>query len=91
MALSSSTPAQPDLTPIEVSSFPGATLALSHEPRGAKRDYVTSISPEKLDREKRCLAEAVYFESRSEPEEGQAAVAAFKINGVQMFFPSAVK
>ena len=91
IALGSSTPAQPDLTPIEVSSFPGATLALSHEPRGAKRDYATSISPEKLDREKRCLAEAVYFESRSEPEEGQAAVAQVVLNRVQSgLYPSTV-
>ncbi len=90
-ALSSSTPAQPDLTPIEVSSFPGATLALSHEPRGAKRDYATSISPEKLDREKRCLAEAVYFASRSEPEEGQAAVAQVVLNRVQSgLYPSTI-
>jgi hypothetical protein len=91
IALGSSTPAQPDLTPIEVSSFPGATLALSHEPRGAKRDYATSISPEKLDSEKRCLAEAVYFESRSEPEEGQAAVAQVVLNRVQSgLYPSTV-
>ena len=83
IALSSSTPAQPDLTPIEVASFPGATLALGHEPRGAKPNYAASINPEKLDREKRCLAEAVYFESRSEPEEGQAAVAQVVLNRVQ--------
>ena len=31
-------------------------------------------------RERKCLAEAVYFESRSEPEEGQAAVAQVVLN-----------
>ena len=91
IALGSSTPAQPDLTPIEVSSFPGATLALGREPRGARPDYAASISPEKLDREKRCLAEAVYFESRSEPEEGQAAVAQVVLNRVQSgLYPSTI-
>ncbi len=29
----------------------------------------------------KCLAEAVYFEARSEPEEGQAAVAQVVLNG----------
>ena len=91
IALGSSTPAQPDLTPIEVSSFPGATLALRREPRGSKPDYASSISPEKLDREKRCLAEAVYFESRSEPEDGQAAVAQVVLNRVQSgLYPSTI-
>jgi len=91
IALGSSTPAQPDLTPIEVASFPGATLALGREPRGAKPDYAASINPEKLDREKRCLAEAVYFESRSEPEEGQAAVAQVVLNRVQSgLYPSTI-
>ena len=38
------------------------------------------IGPEKLAAEKKCLAEAVYFESRSEPEDGQAAVAQVILN-----------
>jgi len=91
IALGSSTPAQPDLTPIEVSSFAGATLALGREPRGSRPDYAASINPEKLDREKRCLAEAVYFESRSEPEQGQAAVAQVVLNRVQSgLYPSTI-
>ena len=91
IALGSSTPAQPDLTPIEVASFPGATLALGRAPRGAKPDYAASINPETLDREKRCLAEAVYFESRSEPEEGQAAVAQVVLNRVQSgLYPASI-
>ena len=40
------------------------------------------IDPEKMSSEKRCLAEAVYFEARSEPVEGQAAVAQVVLNRV---------
>ena len=36
-----------------------------------------------MGREERCLAEAVYFEARSEPEAGQAAVAQVVINRVK--------
>ncbi|MEF3367050.1 cell wall hydrolase [Methylocystis sp. 9N] len=88
VALGSSTPAQPDATPIEVASFPRATLALSApgqpDPGGAARpDYAALIDQEKLSREARCLAEAVYFEARSEPEAGQAAVAQVVLNRVE--------
>jgi len=83
IALGSSTPAQPDSTPIEVSAFPSATLALSAPEKRSQKNYSAFIKPEKLDREKRCLAEAVYFESRSETETGQAAVAQVVLNRVQ--------
>ena len=42
--------------------------------------YADLVNPETLDREQRCLAEAVYFEARSEPEEGRAAVAQVVLN-----------
>jgi hypothetical protein len=95
VALSSSTPAQPDALPIEVSSFPRATLALSPPGKpgsSAERpDYAALVDHDKLDREKRCLAEAVYFESRSEPEAGQAAVAQVVLNRVQSgLYPSTI-
>lgn len=94
MALSSSTPAQPDALPIEVSSFPRAMMALANPAAtesGARPDYAALVSPDNLDREKRCLAEAVYFESRSEPEAGQAAVAQVVLNRVQSgLYPSSV-
>ncbi|MGD9543653.1 MAG: cell wall hydrolase [Methylocystis sp.] len=94
VALGSSTPAQPDAVPIAVSSFPGATLALATpgaNPSASRPDYVASIDPEKLGRETRCLAEAVYFEARSEPEAGQAAVAQVVLNRVQSgLYPSSV-
>ena len=88
VALGSSTPAQPDALPIEVASFPRATLALTgpDKPNGvgdaARPDYASLIAQDKMDREKRCLAEAVYFEARSEPESGQAAVAQVVLNRV---------
>ena len=85
VALGSSTPSQPDAVPIEVASFPHITLgpmaavAPGQRPRP---DYVSLIDPEKMSSEKRCLAEAVYFEARSEPVEGQAAVAQVVLNRV---------
>jgi hypothetical protein len=90
VALSSSTPAQPDAVPIEVAAFPQATIALGvggkgigpTQDGGARPDYAALIDQGKLDREKRCLAEAVYFEARSEPQEGQAAVAQVVLNRV---------
>lgn len=98
VALGSSTPAQPDAVPIEVSSFPRATLALSPATKtgagaepGARPAYVALLDPDKLDREKRCLAEAVYFEARSEPQAGQAAVAQVVLNRVSSgLYPSSV-
>ena len=42
-----------------------------------------SSIPDKMGSEQRCLAEAVYFEARSEPEEGQAAVAQVVLNRVK--------
>lgn len=94
VALGSSTPAEPDAVPIEVSSFQGATLALStpgKDESASRPDYVASIDPEKLGRETRCLAEAVYFEARSEPEAGQAAVAQVVLNRVQSgLYPASV-
>lgn len=93
VALGSSTPAQPDATPIEVSSFPRATLALSTPDKngGERPDYAALVDHDKMDREKRCLAEAVYFEARSEPEAGQAAVAQVVLNRVQSgLYPSSV-
>ncbi len=87
-ALASSTPAQPDAVPIEVASFPRGGLPSTPN---ARPDYAALIDQDKLDREKRCLAEAVYFESRSEPEAGQAAVAQVVLNRVSSgLYPSSV-
>ncbi len=83
VALGSSTPAQPDAVPIEVASFPHVTLGpMAAVAPGQRPDYASLIDPEKMSSEKRCLAEAVYFEARSEPIEGQAAVAQVVLNRV---------
>jgi len=39
-----------------------------------------AMDMEALDNERRCLAEAIYFEARGEPEQGQAAVAQVVLN-----------
>lgn len=44
-----------------------------------------------LDKEQRCLAEAVYFEARSEPEQGQAAVAQVVLNRLKSeYYPKTI-
>lgn len=105
MALSSTTPAPADATPIEVAAAPvapslsirldrgggfGVTTASRSDPDEKPR-YADLINPDKLDREQHCLAQAVYFEARSEPEEGQAAVAQVILNRVKSgLYPTSV-
>lgn len=45
--------------------------------------YAGLIKPESMAGEKRCLAEAIYFEARSEGEDGRAAVAQVVLNRVK--------
>ena len=100
VALSSTTPAPADATPVEVASaslmLPGFTLrtdtpATPSAPEDARHRYADLIGPDAMDKEQRCLAEAVYFESRSEPEAGQAAVAQVVLNRVKSgLYPSNV-
>lgn len=90
VALSSTTPAPADATPVEVAA---ASLLMPEvlrseraapvTPEGARSRYADLIAPDALDKEQRCLAEAVYFEARSEPEAGQAAVAQVVLNRVK--------
>jgi spore germination cell wall hydrolase CwlJ-like protein len=63
-------PAEPNTT-----VAPKMAAPLSH--------YAALIPDENRYREMRCLAEAIYFEARSEPEEGQAAVAQVVLNRVR--------
>jgi len=105
--LASTTPAPPDSTPIEIAavpvSFPEFTAPSSREltkDKGIttirreeleKPNYAELVAPEHLGREERCLAEAVYFEARSEPEAGQAAVAQVVMNRVKSgLYPSSI-
>lgn len=101
VALSSTTPAPADAIPVEVAA---ASLALPDfairterpdsaqpVPEDARRRYADLIDPDSLDKEQRCLSEAVYFEARSEPEAGQAAVAQVVLNRVKSgLYPASV-
>ena len=104
VALSSVTPAPADATPIEVAAanlvLPGFSPRLDRAPQPnepdaaspeARQRYADLIDPEAMDKEQRCLAEAVYFEARSEPEDGQAAVAQVVLNRAKSgLYPSTV-
>ncbi len=93
-ALSSTTPAAADGTPVIATFAPGKvqqiqnaslevapTANASIVPRAPGRpNYAALLVGERGARERKCLAEAVYFESRSEPDEGQAAVAQVVLN-----------
>lgn len=86
-ALASTTPAPADARPVEVVALssqpnwvsPGANLSQIPSDRP---NYAALVDQDQSGREKRCLAEAIYFEARSEPEEGQAAVAQVVLNRV---------
>ncbi|TGE02493.1 cell wall hydrolase [Methylobacterium nonmethylotrophicum] len=97
VALSSTTPAPADATPVEIAAGgqisprldrdarTGVTTAARINPEAppsedARRRYADLITPENAEKEQRCLAEAVYFEARGEPEQGQAAVAQVVLN-----------
>jgi spore germination cell wall hydrolase CwlJ-like protein len=76
----STTPTARTWAPVAVAaapvSLPPAVMA------GAPR-FLDLVDPAHLARERRCLEQAVYFEARSEPEEGQAAVAQVVLNRVR--------
>jgi Cell Wall Hydrolase len=105
VALSSTTPAPADATPIEIAAVPvslphgGMSLRIDRGRSSSavarvpaeRPNYAEFIAPDNLSREQRCLAEAVYFEARSEPEEGQAAVAQVVLNRMKSgLYPSSV-
>ena len=105
VALGSSTPAadQGPVQVVEVSAgtvgdglvapAPGAgnSTLIARTP-GERPNYAALLAdPDTAAREERCLAQAIYFESRSEPEEGQAAVAQVVLNRVQSgLYPSTI-
>jgi hypothetical protein len=98
VALSSTTPALAESVPLEIAVAPvsrGTGLAgLSIFPRGdaeTRPRYADLIAPNAIESEQRCLAEVVYFEARSEPPDGQAAVAQVVLNRVRSgLYPSSV-
>ena len=103
VTLSSATPAPMEATPIEIAAAPvslqsprldrygaGTSLVPKSGDVAAPR-YADLIDPDNLNKEQRCLAEAVYFEARSEPEEGQAAVAQVVLNRVKSgLYPTSI-
>ena len=70
----------PEIAP--PSSDSAITAAPAPEPKARSLAQLVSLQdmPAALDREAECLAASVYFESRSEPLEGQLAVAEVVIN-----------
>ena len=97
-ALSSTTPAAADATPVEIAAAPVSqmpfenTLDPVRSPHPFDRPrYADLLDPDKISRERKCLAEAVYFEARSESAEGQAAVAQVILNRVRSgLYPASV-
>jgi spore germination cell wall hydrolase CwlJ-like protein len=83
-ALASNSPSPGDAT--LAAAFVAAKTDLSDRP-----GYATLIDPRDRARQLRCLAEAVYFEARGEPEAGQAAVAQVVLNRVRSgIYPTTV-
>ena len=102
VTLSSATPAPMDATPMEIAAAPvslqsprldrGEVMTILPKSDDPDRPrYADLIDPDNLNKEQRCLAEAVYFEARSEPVEGQAAVAQVILNRVKSgLYPSSI-
>ncbi|HSU99544.1 MAG TPA: cell wall hydrolase [Roseiarcus sp.] len=91
-ALNSSSPTSSDgvLVAVETDGS-GVTTVPQISDSDGKPNYAALIDPRDSARQMRCLAEAIYFESRSEPEEGQAAVAQVVLNRVRSgIYPNTV-
>jgi hypothetical protein len=91
-ALNSSSPTSSDGVLVAVETDPVQEITrqplLSAE---GKPNYAALIDPKDSARQMRCLAEAIYFESRSEPQDGQAAVAQVVLNRVRSgIYPTTV-
>jgi hypothetical protein len=91
-ALNSSSPTSSDGVVVVVEADgSGLTAVPQLSAAEGKPNYATLIDPKDNARQMRCLAEAIYFESRSEPEEGQAAVAQVVLNRVRSgIYPTTV-
>ncbi len=102
VTLASTTPApvEPEVVTLPRIAQPvqSASLALPKLPvpvppvrPPAHPGYADLIDPEDMSKEQRCLAEAIYFEARSEPPAGQAAVAQVVLNRVKSgLYPDSV-
>ncbi len=96
VALSSATPVQAGESVLVVSApqvLPGAVAAPATTVAGrtSRPDYAALIEDAKAPAQRKCLAEAIYFEARSESEEGQAAVAQVVLNrALSGLYPASV-
>ncbi len=100
VSLASTTPAPADGAPVEIGLLPkwsrgpkgvvtGNTTMVGIAP--PHPDFTAFMDGAKAASEQRCLAQAIYFEARSEPEEGQAAVAQVVLNrAMSGLYPSSV-
>ena len=89
-ALASATPAPADERPTAAAAKPANFVAAKAD-LSDRPGYASLIDPADATRQMRCLAEAIYFESRSEPEAGQAAVAQVVLNRVRSgIYPTTV-
>jgi hypothetical protein len=99
-SLASTTPYDAGDTPVEVLAdalsardprLVGGALSSPSLVAPDGRNILAMIAPEKLEAEKRCLAQAIYFEARGEPEAGQAAVAQVVLNRMTSgLYPSSI-
>jgi hypothetical protein len=93
-ALNSSSPTSSDGVVVVVEADPNQvkmSVAQQSLLGGGQPNYAALIDPKDRARQMRCLAEAIYFESRSEPEAGQAAVAEVVLNRIRSgIYPSTV-
>ena len=88
MALNSSTPTPSDGDAIVAARPPPPAAQFD---ANGKPNYAALIDPKDSARQMRCLSEAIYFEARGEPEQGQAAVAQVVLNRVRSgIFPTKV-
>jgi spore germination cell wall hydrolase CwlJ-like protein len=92
VALNSSTPTPSDGKPIIAAQrTPAQTTLAQPTAANGRPNYAALIDPKDSTRQMRCLAEAIYFEARGEPEAGQAAVAQVVLNRVRSgIFPTNV-
>ena len=96
VVLSSTTPAPADQTPLEIAAAPVSPrldrdVGILGRSGADRLRYADLVTPDNAGRESRCLAEAIYFEARSEPEDGQAAVAQVVLNRVKSgLYPTSI-
>lgn len=79
-ALSSTTPFSADQTPVQARFALFGKNGRPVPQTESGRDYLALVPTDKREAEKYCLTQAIYFEARSEPPDGQAAVAQVVLN-----------